>query len=232
MENKIKVIQKIVCALAFLLAAPISAQSQEDNSISISYLIGFVSVVSDDSQGDVRRSEEGDILQVGNTIRTGDDSAVRIIFPNGTAQTLCANTTYRVLDRGSEDLEQGADNNIQTVAAFSRCKLRPRYRTRRCFFDRNTDILNFDKAGTRAYVDNLTPERTDDRQSNLRQLDQDDKRLKLSNQRDFCTLGERLQNTFIAPQEPEPQIVTPSRPPVPAPEPAPVTVPAPGGSPI
>jgi len=215
--------QTLVSSLAFLLVVPISAQSQEENTISISYLIGFVSVVSDGSEGNVRRSEEGDILQVGSTIRTGDASAVRIIFPNGTAQTLCANTTYRVLDTGSEELEQGADNNIQTVAAFSRCKLRPKPRTRRCFFDKNTDILNFDSAGTRIYADSLASEKT----ANLRQSDQDDENSKRFNQRDFCTLGERLHGTFVVEIEEREEDQTP---PVLAPEP--VTVPAPGGSPI
>lgn len=188
-----------------------------------------------------RNIEEGDFLNLGDMVRTGDDSVLRIFFQDGTTETLCENTTYRVQESGSEIYEDNDANSRENViAALTRCDIRPRF-IERCRSE-NGFISRYTKAGERGKVGgqtqiieksikiqpNVDEERLDNNINNRTNLQE---RNDLNNS-SRCTTGEQLFTNYVfIPQtiiEPSPVV----QPTVPAPSETPVTVPEVGGSPV
>jgi len=233
-SNSLKVLFLIAMMLFSLHAFSQSSTNQtgffnQDTVIKSVYIIGVASVSPNETDDEFRRLKEGEELMVGQVVRTSDDSALRIIFPDGTAQTLCENTTYQVLPSGEEEGVEGEDTNKATITAFNRCKIRPQHIGVNCFYDRNS-VVNLESE--RLNRDFETEERG-------RQLDADSENfIQPSSQFLFesdqnrrqlpaCSLGENLFATYV-PLEPEqPAVEVKSPKPAPAP-----TVPETGGSPI
>lgn len=165
-------------------------------TITVAYIIDFVSV-GQSTEDEGVQAKEGQSLQIGDIIRTGDDSAVRIIFPDGTAQTLCANTTYKVADSGSETGEQGEDTNAAAVAAFSQCNIKPRYIGKRCFFGNNSIFDHSQKAGAERQLASESQTNTGNSNQQNTQTANNSEVPQDGFRRASCTLGENLFATYI-----------------------------------
>jgi len=114
------------------------------SEIRISYALGFVSVAVG-SKNKFEETYEGSQVLVGDLVKTVKGSAVRIIFPDGTAQTVCSNETYKVQEAGLESLPDGKESSEAATIAFSLCGIKPRYINKRCFFGLNNPLPKADK---------------------------------------------------------------------------------------
>jgi len=220
---------------------------------SITHILFGVSITPvEDSTSDQQVSaKEGDLLNIGDIVRTGEDSIVRIYFPDGTTETLCENTSYQVEESGSEIYEENNDPNSREniVAAFSRCDLRPRF-INRCR-TQGGFISRLPKAGERGRIGQenqnssnyVVKERSGDHLTELTNAlnENENGKFKRSDFSSRCSRGEELFANFVSIPEPEtPQLTVPVQnpvvPEVPAPVPAPpaeaVTVPETGSSPL
>jgi len=136
------------------------SQTQDGSSLNkqlpakptISHSLFQVSIRPLDSADDESVAEEGDQLDIGDFVRTGEDSIARIYFPDGTTETLCENTIYEVEESGSEFYDEDDDPNLREniIDAFSRCDIRPRFITR-CR-DEGSFIRRTPKAGERGKI--------------------------------------------------------------------------------
>ena len=187
-------------------------------------------------------AKEGDLLNIGDIVRTGGDSVVRIFFPDGTTQTLCENTTYTVQESGSEIYEEGDDPNLREniIAAFSRCDIRPRFITR-CreegrFFTGTPKAGERGKLGEQVqdsgnfvvkerlseHLVEVTDSLKDTERNNFQRTDYSAR----------CTRGEELYANYVFIPQSVPEPVSVVNPSVPEPPVRPVTVPESGGSPV
>ena len=229
-----KLINRVVGPIIFfsVLSATANAQSSETigasnsgNLIKVSHIIDFITV---ERQGeDSRQIEENEVLSVGDIIRTGSDSAVRIQFSDGTVQTLCANTSYEVLESG---VEQDNNSNADVIAAFSRCDVKPRF-VGRCFNRSEAFLSDFAKAGQGNKVGSSGNASASTNPFNSSASDSD-----LSERfSDRCTLGERLFLTFNNiqwPIEPTNSVPTPADQPLTLAETGASSVPTPADQPV
>ena len=221
--------------------------SQSENVISelpseplASHIISNVTVspIAGEHQGSLVL-DEGYILSIGDIVRTGEDSMLRILFPDGTTETLCENESYQVREVGSEVYDDDdATSLVNIIAAFNRCKIRPRF-IERCR-DENGFISKYTKAGERRKVGILDSQEI----SPSEQGTNDNKELQSVDERvdenfeelDYafrCTTGERLYIEYAyVPSRNDIQTISVQVPQVPAPTDEPVTLPEVGGSPV
>jgi len=225
-----------------------SSSPQELKQAMISHTVSRVSVGrSENNSAESRKAEEGEFLNLGDIVRTGEDSVVRILFPDGTTETLCENTTYRVQESGSEIYREDDDANRREniIAALTRCNIRPRF-IERCRSG-NGFTSRYSKAGERGKVGEqlqtqgqTQAQLTENQQNNEKRLSDsgvnsgrevDGDRFRGLNNSGRCTTGEELftnyvfipQNTEVSPK-PTPRVPTPPT--------TPVTIPESGGSPV
>jgi len=107
--------------------------------IRVSYVLGFVSATIGDEDRFVKTSEGSQVL-VGDLVKTVEGSAARIVFPDGTVQTICPNKTYKVEESGFESLPDDKESSAAATIAFSRCGIKSRYINKRCFFGSNNPL--------------------------------------------------------------------------------------------
>ncbi len=223
-----------------LLANTVSSQSQnaspqELKQPMVSHILSSVFVTRSNKNIPV---EEGQFLALDDTVRTGEDSVLRILFPDGTTETLCENTTYRVQKSGSEIYEDDDANRRENIiSALTRCNIRPRF-IERCRSDTGF-ISRYTKAGERGKVggqsqlpESLPESQVTEGQALNNNIEVDDKpRLQGLNNSSRCTTGEQLFTNYVfIPQSTiETPVVSPR---VPQPPQTPVTVPESGGSPV
>ena len=184
--------------------------------------------------------DEGYILSIGDIVRTGEDSMLRILFPDGTTETLCENESYRVRDVGSEVYDDDdATSLVNIIAAFNRCEIRPRF-IERCR-DENGFISKYTKAGERRKVGSIEPQEAlpieQDGINDIEQLQAvDDIVDEEIDELDYafrCSTGERLYLEYAyVPSLNDIQTISVQVPQVPAPTDEPITLPEVGGSPV
>ncbi len=237
----------IVSASMLLLTSAVASQTEVVNNApqetltqpTISHVLFRVSINRSDEE---MTAKEGDLLNIGDIVRTGEDSVARIFFPDGTTQTLCENTTYTVQESGSEFYENDDDPNLREniIAAFSRCDIKPRFITR-CR-EEGRFFTGTPKAGERGKIgeqvqnsggfvvkerfsENLvevTDSVNDTERNNFQRTDYSAR----------CTRGEELYANYVFIPQSVPEPVSVVAPTVPEPPARPVTVPENGGSPV
>ena len=245
-----------ISSVSMLVFSGVSlVQAQTNSSLatltqpSITHTLFGVSVtpVSDQQVS----AKEGDLLNIGDIVRTGEDSIARIYFPDGTTQTLCENTSYQVEESGSEIYAEDNDPNSRAniIAAFSQCDIRPRF-INRCRTEGGF-ISRLPKAGERGRIGQnnqdvngqnsgnyVVKERSGDHLVELTDAlnENENGKFKRSDFSSRCSRGEELFANFVSISDPEPEIqqitVPVQNSVVPAPPEEAVTVPETGSSPL
>ena len=100
-KNTLKHLSCILIAGLLLVTAGAALAAQAGSADAV---VGYVTVTN--TNGDVKRLNDGDTLEVGDVVTTGEDSSVSIVLANGETITLGASQSYTLV-KGSDGGDGG-----------------------------------------------------------------------------------------------------------------------------
>ena len=97
-KNTLRHLSCILIAALLLVTAGASLAAQAG---TVGTVVGYVTVTN--ANGDTKRLKDGDTLEIGDVITTGDDSSATFVLANGETITLGASQTYTVAKSSDGD---------------------------------------------------------------------------------------------------------------------------------